>query len=285
MLCPVLLLSRVTGQEVTTRDGRVVGRLADLTVRIDDPEPLLVEHLVVKRAGSVFLVPWHAVANLHAGRVVLAAGDVQAFAVQVVSESALSESLGPDEIRLVRDVLDTQIVDVVGQRVARVADVVLARSSDSGLELLGVEVGFGAVLRRLGLGRLVPRTAGDMVSWSDLHLTSERGHAVQLSTPRAAVNRLDARGLAGLVSRVDTDTGAEILAAREPLLAAEAVRVAHPSVAERLLSALPSRYSARIVGAMPAENAGRWRDRLARYRRPRRFLRSHVWPRRRHGTP
>lgn len=271
----VLLLSRVTGQKVTTPDGRLVGRLADLTVRLDDPEPLLVEHLVVKRPGGLLVVPWHAVANLHAGRVVLATQDVDHFAV-----GSLSESLSPDEILLARDVLDTQIVDVVGQRMARVADIVLARTAGSGLELLGVEVGFGAVLRRLGLGAWVPRTAGDMVAWSDLHLTSERGHAVQLSTPRAAVHRLDARGLAALMSRVDTDSAAEILVAREPVVAAEAIRVAHPSVAERLLRALPASYATRIVGAMPSEHAGRWRNRL-RQHRPRRFLRSHVWPRRR----
>ena len=58
-----------------------------------------------------------------------------------------------------RDVLDTQIIDLVGQRLARVADVVLTRTADDRLELVGVEVGFGGVLRRLGLRRLAARTA------------------------------------------------------------------------------------------------------------------------------
>lgn len=277
MLCPVLLLSRVTGQEVTTPDGRAVGRLADLTVRLDDPEPQLVEHLVVKRRnGSTLLLPWHAVAAMHDRRVVLATDDVDAFTV-----GSLPAALAPDEIRLVRDVLDTQVVDVVGQRLARVADVLLARTSVSGLEVMGVEVGFGGVVRRLGLGDLV-RTGGDVVAWRDLHLTSERGHAAQLSTPRAAVHRLDARGLAALVSRVDTETATEILAAQDPALVADAVRTAHPSVAERLLRALPPSYAARIIAAMPAEHAGRWRGRLTRRRGRRHFLRSQVWPRRRH---
>ena len=87
-------------------------------------------------------------------------------------------------VLLVRDVLDTQIVDVVGQRLARVADVVLTPTADGHLELIGVEVGFGGVLRRLHLPVL--RSGEDVVVWSDLHLTSERGHAVQLATPRAA---------------------------------------------------------------------------------------------------
>ena len=277
MLSPVLLLSRITGHQVRAPGGRTVGRLADLTVRLDGQDTeQLVARLVVKRAdGSTCLIPWQSVANLHVGRVELRTDDVGDCAVK-----SLTSALDPDEILLVRDVLDTQIVDVVGQRLARVADVLLARRPDAALEPVGVEVGFAGVLRRLGF-----RRAGlgeDVVAWSDLHLTSDRGHAVQLSTPRAAVHRLDARSLAVLISRVDTDAATEILAVEDPVLAAAAVRTAHPSVGERLLRAMNPSRAARIVAAMPAEQARRWRNRLARRRKDRRFLRWRVWPRRRH---
>lgn len=219
----MLLLSRVTGQPVSTADGRVVGRLADLAVRLDGTQT--VERLVVRlpdhRAG---LLPWTAVDHFTTERVAVAAAPSAVDAATLPLEA--------NEILLKRDVLDTQIVDIVGQRLARVADVVLRRTPDGQLEVLGVEVGFGGVLRRLGLRRL---PAGeDIVAWSDLHLTSDRGHAVQLSTPRAAVHRLGARGLAALISRVDVDAANEILAVRDPQLAAEVVRTVHPDVAERI---------------------------------------------------
>ena len=76
------------------------------------------------------------------------------------------------------------------------------------------------------------------------------------------MHRLDARSLAALVSRVDTDAATEILAARAPALAADAVRSADPEVGERVLRAMPDTQSDRIVGAMPAEHAVRWRGRL-----------------------
>ena len=107
---------------------------------------------------------------------------------------------------------------------------------------------------------------------------------MQLAAPRAAVHRLDPRSLAALVSRVDTESATEILVGQDPAVAAAAVREVHPDIGERVLRALPEIQADRIVGAMPAEHALRWRDRLAR--RPtllgRRFLRSGVWPRRRH---
>lgn len=250
MLWAVLLLSRLIGQQVVTPDGGPVGRLADMTVRLDsNGSARLVDRVVLRlRGGRIALLPWSAVESFHVGRMVVAI-EPAGF-----ESAGLSAALAPDEILLHRDVLDTQIIDVIGQRLARVADVVLGRTRGGRLELLGAEVGFTGVLRRLGLRRLPP--GEDIVAWSDLHLTSDRGHAVQLSTPRAAVHRLDARGLAALVSRVDVDAANEILAVSDPQVVADAVRVMHPEVAERI-----ARRS-RLLG--------------------RHFLRSRVWPHRRH---
>ena len=279
MLRGVLFLSRLIGCEVMVAEagrGPVIGRLIDLTVLLDDDHgPQLVEHLVVGRRGApAQLLPWSAVARLEAGAPVLAAG----------ATGTAVDAMAGNEILLARDVLDTQVVDVAGQRLARVADVVLALAGGAGrtgLEVVGVEVGFGAVLRRLGLRRMTPARTEDVVAWSDLHLTSERGHTVQLAAARSAVHRLDARGLAALVSRVDTDSASEILAVKDPQAAAEVVAEAYPEVGERMLRAMLPSQADRIVAAMPAEHAGRWRARLGR---PallgRRFGRSRVSSRR-----
>ena len=287
--CRVLLLTRLTGQDVRGPGGMVLGRLADLTVRLDGNDQAgLVSRLVITRRGAPsLLLPWDAVAHLRAGAPVLGTDLDHLHDFEVAS---VPDVLEADEILLRRDVLDTQVVDVVGQRLARVADVLLALHSqsggtnDAGLEVLGVEVGFGAVLRRFG----VPRAASseDVISWSDLHLTSERGHTVQLATPRAAVHRVDVRALAAMMSRVHTDAAADILGAREPGVAAAVVRATNPDVGERVLRAMSPDEVARIVAAMPAEHASRWRDRLRRtpVLRGRRFLRSRVWPHRRHLT-
>ena len=293
MLWAVLLLTRVLGRMVSGPDGEVVGRLTDLIVGLSDTsEPQLVERLVVtRRRAAALVLPWDLVSDMRTGRVVLAGTGPELADFETASPA---DVLAHNEILLRRDVLDTQIVDVAGHRLARVADVLCARTRGARLEILGVEVGFGGVLRRLGLGRLglgrlglgrlVPSIRDDVVAWSDLHLTSDRGHLVQLATPRSAVHRLGARDLAALVSRVDTDAATEILAARESGTAAGAVAASHPDVGERMLRAMTETEAARIVGAMPAEHAGRWRQRLAQS--PglfgRRILRSRVWPHRRH---
>jgi sporulation protein YlmC with PRC-barrel domain len=281
----MLLLSELTGQDVLTSDGRVAGRLADLTVGLDNQAtPHLVERLLVRRNRFPdMLMPWAVIERLGNAGVLLRPGtDPASFAI-----NAITNTLRESEILLKRDVLDTQIIDVLGQRLARVADVLLNYTADERLELVGVDVGFVGVLRRLGLRRLAALAQEDVVAWTDLHLTSERGHAVQLATPRSAVNHLHAAGLAALVSKLDTESATEVLAATGPETAADVVRTSHPVVGERVLRAMPDADAARILAAMPAEHATRWRARLAHTPTllGRRFIRSRVWPRRRHLPP
>ena len=108
---------------------------------------------------------------------------------------------------------------------------------------------------------------------------------MHLATPRSTVHHLDVPGLAVLVSRLDTESATEVLATTAPGVAADVVRASHPDVGERVLRAMPDTAKDDIVAAMPAHHAKHRRNRLAHSPtlRGRRFLRSHVWPRRRHA--
>lgn len=279
----LLWITRITGQQVLDADGLLVGRVADLSVELDHvSEPRVVQRLLIgRRHAPDLLVPWKAVADFGRYCVLLKAGHDAAGQVDLDDQG-----LRADEILLLRDVLDTQVVDVVGQRLARVSDVALTRAADGRLELVGAEVGFGGVLRRLGLHRLATRAGEDVVDWADLHLTSERGHTVQLNSPRSAVHHLDESGLAALVDRLDVESAADVLAATKPMVAAGVIHAWDPAVSEQVLRAMPGADSADIVAAMPAAHAKRWRARLARTpRRPgRRLLRFQLRRHRRAGT-
>lgn len=311
----VLLLSQMIHRDVLDSDGRVVGRIADLTADLGRQDTaILVDGLLVQRRGAPdLLVPWAAVASFwHRDSTGLHRAFVLAYKADDLPEfevRSIADGLKAAEILVKRDVLDTQVIDVVGQRLARVADVVLARVPGArvpgarvpetgvpdtgvpdtgvpgyGLELVGVDVGVGGVLRRLGLGTLAARAGENLIAFGDVHLASERGHVVQLGAPRSAVHRLDARGLAALVAKLDTDSATEVLAARGAGAAADAIRAAPPPVGERVLRAMSDAQAAEIIAAMPAEHATRWRAslRAAPAFLGRAFLRFTVWPRRRH---
>lgn len=276
----MLLLTEIVGRDVVGDDGCPLGRLADVTVRLGSDDVVVDRLLVHAGHGSDLLLPWTDGASFQHRTVRLASS------ASAMAAPNGEHTLEADEILLVQDVLDTQVIDLTGQRLARVADVVLARRHDGRVQPVGVEVGFGAVLRRLGLGQLVSRLPRDTVAWADVHLTSERGHAVQLATPRAAMHLLDARGLANLVAHLDTGSATEILAAKGPLVAAEVIGTSHPVTGERMLRAMTDSDAAEVIEAMPEHHRRQWRERLThrymRHNRP--LLRSHVWPRRRRPT-
>jgi len=151
------------GRRVLDEAGRAAGRVADLIVEHGDAYPRVVA-VAVRDGRSVRYVTWTGV-----GEPIVMRGED--------SPSA------PEGLRLVRDVLDAQVVDTEGRRLARVGEIELA-PRDGGLRAVAVDVGLAPVARRLGLRRLARRLPSDVVDWQGIHFASGRGHQVQLDRPR-----------------------------------------------------------------------------------------------------
>jgi sporulation protein YlmC with PRC-barrel domain len=268
----MLRLTIETGQEVHTADARRLGRVLDLAIRIDAAHPQ-VDALAVGARRIDHLVPWHDVASFEHTVVHLRPG------AEPIAGAGGAVPLADDQLLLVRDVLDTQIVDVAGRRVQRVGDVLLARTDDGHLEAVAVDVGIAPVLRRLGLRGAADRMREQAVDWRDLHLTSARGHAIQLSGTSAAVHRLDERELAHLIALLSTGHAAAVIATVPPDRAAAALDASHPEVGARVALALNDRTAAQVLEELPHETRHRLRglrrDRAVR----RRFERGRGWRR------
>lgn len=272
----MLRLTEETGQPVQAADGSTLGALLDLTIRLDVDEYPLVERLVVGHRHHVsHLVSWTAVASFEHSLVQLDDdGGIDAIDADELADLPLHH----DELLLVRDVLDTQIVDIADRRLERVGDVLLTRLSDDRLRVVAVDVGFGSVAHRIGMHRLEHRLSQDAVDWRFLHLTSARGHIVQLTTTKTAVHRLDARELAVLVSRLSTEAGADVLETVHPTRAAEALTASQREVRRRLMMAMDEEPAAAVVEELPSPHKKRYARLRAEPPAPRRrYLRHRGW--------
>ena len=211
-----------------------LGALCDLTVRLGTVQPgpavagQAIEGAVVGRRSTNTLVDWNLIDPTSIGD-----HRTRRAPVRLIGAIPPTRSLFDDEILLGRDVLDTQIVDIVGHRVNRVGDVIL-ESRDGHLVPVGVEVGPASLVRRLGLRRSADHLAEHVVAWTDLHLTSARGHTVQLATSAAALHRLDAGELAELIARLPPTHAVDVLSAVPPERAREALHLSHPHLRRRL---------------------------------------------------
>jgi sporulation protein YlmC with PRC-barrel domain len=210
----MIALADWLGQEVRDAGGARIGRLLDVAVHLGETYPRVTRLQVRVARNELRSSDWGSVTSLGPAGVEVGAR------VGELPEWRLAD----DELLLSRDVLDHQIFDLAGKRLARVGDVELAE--DEGyLRAVAVDVGASAIVRRLGLRRLARRIEPQAVDWRDLHLASARGHALQLDTPAAAVHRLQAAELAELVAHLPHELATGLLSATEPAKAAEALEV------------------------------------------------------------
>ena len=180
--------------------------------------------------------------------------------------------------------LDHQLVDIDGARVVRAADLYLATVGDA-VRLVGVDVGFGSLLRRLGPARWRTRpTPEAVIDWASVHsfgpaagrggarLARHRGELntlrpaeladlledlgrrerhellelVEPDTAADALEEMDAGQLHQLLAEADTDEAARLVARMEPDEAAEALRGLDEDDRAAVLAAIPERAAARL---------------------------------------
>lgn len=267
-----VVLSERLGIPVVTQAGHRIGHVADLTVRLGPARPSVSRLLVKAGRSSAYQLNWADVAEMTPTRVVLRAN------ANAVAVNPTRPPLETHDLLLARDVMDTQVVDLRERRLSRVSDVLLRQTAD-GLEVVAVDLGTAGLLRRLGLGWLTRRLPLLVVDWADLHLTSRRGHAVQLSTRAASFHRLDSRGLAELLTRLSTQRATDVIRAVDPAHAAAALHHSHSHTGRRLVHALSTEDRRRLVAAAAHDHAHTITE-LGKHTSPirrRRFLRTSGW--------
>jgi sporulation protein YlmC with PRC-barrel domain len=263
----MLRLTDCLRTDVIDADGARIGRLVDITGRLDDPYPVVTRLKVKTPDRSIRYVPWRAVAKFGAGGTQL---KVRSAELEATRDP---RGLHTDELLLLEHVLDTQIIDTNGKRVVRVGEIELAREHDD-LLVAGVEVGRAALARRLGLHRFAARIPPQILDWRDLHIASGRGHALQLRTPSARVHRLSASELEHVISRLPVGHAADVLRTVDPETAAGALGAVHPDLRSRLIGELdpkePVVIEADMREAAPATTASpvrRWFGKVLSVRR------------------
>jgi CBS domain-containing protein/sporulation protein YlmC with PRC-barrel domain len=271
----MLYLSQAIGRPVRDKLGEPIGTVADLIVAIGDRYPP-VTGIVVKTNGREIFLQWQAVTSLDAGGATLrtTAIDISKFHQR------------PNEIRLKRDLMDRQIVDIDGRKVVRVNDLRLDEV-EGALHLVAVDVGASGLLRRLGiegpwrvLARGFHREVPERyIDWEDVDPLERTIASVKLRVPHKGLAELHPADLAtimdqlsrndrvGLISSLDDEAAADaigemepesqvdILEDLEPERAADILEEMDPDEAADLVADLSDESRVEILGLMEKEEA------------------------------
>ncbi len=240
----------LVGRPVRDRSGAEVGRLLDLVVRWrGEPYPP-VTGLVIRVGRRRAYVPIDHVEEISTERVTLRSTrlDLRDFERR------------PGEVVLNGDVVDHQLVDVDGVRVIRAADLYLARVGDE-YRLVGVDVGFQTLLRRLGPPRWRRRPTPDrVIDWGAIQPFGTGAGVgppglMRLHTPNQALRRLRPGELADLLEELGRDERQELLAQLEKETAADALEEMEPDHLGALLRESTTEHAASLLAEMEPDEA------------------------------
>lgn len=257
-------LSDMLGKKIVTDEGERLGRLEDV-IAVSGPKFPVVKGVMVgsgrgARRRHLYL-PWSMVLESQSGK------------MTVSRTGAGDESPSRGDIFLSRDLLDKQIVDMDGYKIVRVSDVRIARSGGE-LRVMGADVSFLAILRRLGMHLLadwLQRTSGPVtdriVPWNLVSPVDPMPYDVQLKVPYSKFMEVHPSDVADILEQLDDEQREKVLLLIDDPKAAEVLARMIPGVRssvaqsmedERLsdlLEIMPPDEAADVLGALPREKA------------------------------
>jgi magnesium transporter len=246
-----IYVSAVLGRPVIDPSGASMGRLYDLRLTPGETLPA-VSGLYVRRGKTVRYVPWRSV-NL--------------FTPVVVSANLEGPDRDRDEpegtaIRLKRDVLDRQIVDVDGAKVVRVNDLKL-RAIGPNLLVEAVDVGVRGMARRLGqlgfwnwLARLFgPGLPTREIDWRFVAPLDKNADRLTLTVARERLTDLHPADIAEILAQVPHQAVGTVLGSLDPETMGEAIGELDPELGGRVISQLDSEQASDILEEMEPHEA------------------------------
>jgi magnesium transporter len=248
----MLFASEFIGRPVADADGKRIGKLKDLlaTRHGEIYHPQLVAIEVKYRGGSLY-IPMSDVAAL--------------ISLAIPLKKKLTEIVPyvpkPDDLHLVRDVLDKQIIDTNGMRVVRVNDLELTRVNGS-IYIANVDVSGMGLIRRLGLGALVERLENrtrtselpSIISWDNIELLSS-DQPMRLKVPSAKMAELHPADLAEILSDLTRQEGSKFLETLDIETLADTLEEVEPDFQVSLVERMSDDRVADVLEEMAPDEA------------------------------
>ena len=236
-----MYLSQLLKSSVTDSSDATVGVLKDVLIqpKVGVYNPLLYVVIRMKRGGAEVMVPYDYVSNVSSGEVALK--NLWANVPQVESPA--------DCVGLQKGVLDQQIVDVGGARVVRVNDLKLGEFQNQ-MCVLGIDVSFKGILRRLGLGGvdIFNLVKVNLIDWRKAQLIK---HGVlKLNTISKDLTKLHPADLANIVEDLSVKRGSRLVRSLDPKAAAHVLEELDPQVQKTLITYLGPERAAQILEKM-----------------------------------
>ncbi|MBE7157323.1 MAG: magnesium transporter, partial [Rhodospirillales bacterium] len=250
----ILYLTELLGLQVYDLKGRRIGTLRDAAL-VPLIDPLRLDRFLVG-AGPGWL-------------------SIRYDQVRSVGKDGIhlrDERLTPyhsDEymLRMVRDLLDQQIIDAHGRKVVRVNDITFNRTEQNGqviLQILEVDIGIRSIVRRVLRGvvspsvirRLQSRIPPNSIKWEFCNtLEADPQRRVRLNMSTKLLETMHPADLADIIEKLGHEDRSAIFEAIDSGTAAELLSEVDPELQARIVESLKAERAADILEEMHASDA------------------------------
>jgi flagellar motility protein MotE (MotC chaperone)/sporulation protein YlmC with PRC-barrel domain len=170
-------------------------------------------------------------------------------------------------LRIVRDLLDQQIIDALGRKVVRVTDVTFQVKRMDGYEqlnVLEVDIGMRSIFRRLVQGVIPPKwvrkiqepIAPNSIRWEYCNIVEpDPQRRLRLNISNLALEQMHPADLADIVEELSPDDREAIIETIDAEVAAEALSEMDMDIQASILESLETERAAEIIEEMSPDEA------------------------------
>lgn len=249
-------IRQLINKPVADTEGEPIGILTDIIAsRLGAiPQPAL-RALEIKRGQTSICVPIHDTTALDS------AAPPQTILLHHRLRDIPAYHPSEQDLRLARDVLDKQIIDINGARVVRVSDVEVARLNGH-FYIVNVDVGGRGLMRRLRLSRAAREIAKRLgrpvpegiIAWRDVEFLPGTHH-IQLKVPGSKVAELHPADIAEIISQLNRAESGLVLQQLDVKTVADTLEEVEPEFQASLVESMPDEKVADVLEEMSPDAA------------------------------
>jgi len=251
-----VFISEILGLPVVNADGRRLGKLSDLKVRLAETFPKMCALVVRLGRKRTLALDWSEVAGFLGREIVLKPGAEDKFCPPDVRS---------EEMLLKEELLDKQVVDTSGAKIERVNDIHLLILNQD-LRIVHVDIGRRGILRRLGLLKPVEALTKwffeysfpeVLVSWKYIQPLASDPHKkdLKLNVAAGGLHDLHPSELADILEDLDRENQNRVFKALDLETAADTLQEVEPKLQLSLIEAASEEKASDLLEEMEPDEA------------------------------
>lgn len=242
-----MYISEFVKLPLVSPDGEKIGKIKDVVVSPHHSYPIIKALTVDTTDKKTINISWRYVGDIN-----------KKITLKYPLKDIKEHEIKKDEIGLFKDVIDRQVVDIEGKKVRRVNDLKISPTNGH-YHVIGVDIGFNGILRRLGLGRIT-KSLGmssneDLISWKDIDALKSDYSKLKLKVSKQKIKKIHPADMAEIVDQLGLNESLSILNSLDDESAADTLEEVSPERQVSLLEGMESQRAAEILDEMSPDDA------------------------------